>query len=154
MTSAVLSVVGTAAAGSGIKIVAALLQNFFDSALEARKIQHAIRMAELGKEIQAYESQNSNPYTNTTRRWLAFGLCFTLCTIALICTVFPDVPLWTLPVSASQPTEYSILFGLFSWRGKTPSVEAIYITTGSMAVHFVYATTMFLGYYFTPIGKK
>lgn len=154
MLATATSVIGTAAAGSAIKIIAGLLQNLSDAAAEKRKVEHEQSMARMGVEIKAYELQTRDNHTNVTRRYLAFGVCFTLCLIATFCTVFPDVPLWTMPISPDQPTRYSILFGLFEWQGKTPRVEAIYITTGSMAVHFVYAATMYLGFYFTPIGKK
>ncbi len=154
MFASAISVIGSAAAGSAIKIVAGLLQNWFDAAAERRKAKHMRQMAKRKVDLQSYELQTNNPHVNHTRRRLAYGVCFTLCSIAAYCTAFPDIVFFTLPVSPGEPTEYSILFGLIEWKGKTPTVETIVITTGTMAYQFVHAAIMYLGFYFTPIGKK
>lgn len=153
MLPSATSVIASAASGSIIKIVAGLLQNMSDAAAERRSVQHEQRMAELGKEIKAYEVQVSNPHTSVTRRWLAFGVCLTLCSIAAFCTVFPDVIFWTVPPSSGEAERYSVLFGLIEWS-KSPKLETLILTSGSMAYLFVHASIMYLGFYFTPIGKK
>lgn len=147
-------VIASAASGSVIKIASALLQNWFTGSLEKRRIEHEQRMAERNLSIKAYEIQTGNNYTNHTRRNLAYGVCVSLCSIGLYCTAFPDIVFFTLPIAPNEPTRYSILFGFFEWSGRTPSVDQIVITTGSMAYQFVHAAIMYLGFYFTPIGNK
>ena len=154
MFESAFSVIGSAASGSAIKIAAGLFQNWFDSAAEKRQAEHEREMARYDINIRDYEVRTANPYTNHTRRRLAYGVCFTLCAIAAYCTLFPDIVFFATPISPSEPQSYSILFGLFEWSGRTPSVEAVVITSGEMAYKFVHAAIMYLGFYFTPIGKK
>ena len=153
MLGAATSLVGSAAAGSAIKIVAGLLQNWSDAKQRREELEHERWMDKQGMAIQAHKALEGSSYTKTTRRILALSVCWTFCIIAAFCTVFPDIYILVLPATQPEPTTHSFLFGLYQYQTAT-RMEPVYITTGTMAYAAIHFCGMVLGYYFTPIGKK
>ncbi len=144
---------GSAGFGSALKgifgAIADSRENSFKLAL-AEKLRDNENAIAFQKALLG-ETENVSLFVRGTRRILALLCVSTLCAIALLCTIYPTVPLITLSnLEGTGTTE--ILWGLFSFPAKqTPVV----VTTGHIALfEAVVVFPMILGFYFTPGGKS
>jgi len=138
----------------------AVLKGIFGSIADSRENSYKLALAEkLRDNENAIEfqkallgnSEESSLFVRGTRRILALMCVTTLCSTALLCTIYPSVPIVTFSnLEGTGTTE--ILWGIINFPAKqTPMV----VTTGHIALfQAVVVFPMILGFYFTPGGKR
>ena len=151
-----LTMIFTAGGSAGFGSV---LKGVFGGIADARENKFKLELASRIKDHEnAIEFQKTllgnsedSKYVRHTRRILALVCVFTLCAIALLCTIYPSVPLVTL-TNLSGEAERSFLFGLVTLPAKQAPMV---VTTGHIAVfEAIVVFPMIIGFYFTPGGRR
>jgi hypothetical protein len=145
--------------GGGSATLGSLLKGVFGGIADSREQKHQRKMAyalrdnenaiKFQKELMG--NAEDSKYVRATRRMLALICVSTLCAIALLCTIYPTVPLVTLSNIDGTGTR-DFLWGFISLPARqTPMV----VTTGHIALfEAVVVFPMILGFYFTPGGRR
>ena len=156
LLATMITAVGPAGIGSALKMIASALDRRAERALEKQKQEtiNALKNRELDIEwakIMFGSNPEHQAYSRGTRRILAVGGMLTLAAIAIICTIYPSVPLVTF-VPPEHQREISLLWGFVSFPVTRDMV--VTITTGHLALMSVSIYSMVFGFYFTPGGSK
>lgn len=154
-----LPMLGSAGAGSLLKMLGGIAQEFMASRSLAQREKMALILQlnksdnEFQKAVFGGNNEDSRSALFTRRILAIIGMC-TFCTIAILATLFPSVQLVTFtPAEQAGGGEVSIFFGLLSFP-KSASVVTTVVTTGHLALMAMHALVMILAFYFTPGGRK
>ena len=147
-----LSVVGPAGMGSGLKIAAGLVDRFAAAgeAREKREILREIENAKIDNEtLNAINGTDGGGRYNR-RIALVIGMStFAVCQV--LCVLYPSALLLTFN-SPESLKGFSVLWGFFNFP--TSSDTTVTLTTGHMAIMGFQMMSMMFGFYFTPGGRK
>ena len=154
MISGISSLLASGALGAILKIGSALLEHWQENKkrnaeLEAAKFA-AYKDAKIQIGKQFYGEGDTANFTRTTRRMVAIMFVGTFCTIMLLWSWWPSVP-----IVVHQPADgsgISMLFGLLSYT--TKGDQQLTLTTGALVWAGLHPLTMILTAYFMPIGKR
>lgn len=128
------------------------ISDAMNAAQERKRLKYEL---ELRKEARL--NNQSTEYLNNPNGFAAsptyarsfWMLCFTYCACAIICFVWPDVPIHTFNPD-DEPKRYSILWGLVSWQTKTTYVYTI--STGGVGYALLHPLAFQIGTVITGIN--
>jgi hypothetical protein len=147
MTGTVISTVATGLLGAGIKLTAGLLTMW----LENKRDERAERLSLVGQQIDLLKMRPdpASPYASTTRRVLAFVMCFTFCAVVLLWAIYPHT-LILIPDQGSRGWALNLL--LFNFSRDTNLAGTV--STGAIVWAMLPFISMILMTYFTPDVSK
>lgn len=147
-----LSAVGPAGIGSGLKIFAGLIDSW-SAASETREKRELVRELEnKGVDNETLRIINGSDNGGRLNRRIAMSIgMFTFAVCEILCVCFPSAELVTFNLPENLHG-VSVLWGLASF----PSSAAItvVVTTGHLALMGFQMMSLMFGFYFTPGGRK
>jgi len=129
--------------GAVIKIIAGLLMVWRQNKQEER--HERMQLADKFHKFRAEVGPDSNSeFVSTTRRVLAFSICWTFCAICLLWAIWPGYPIVT--TGGDRGTAINLLLFNFSLNRDL----GITLTTGAIVWQLIPFMSMILMTYFTP----
>ena len=145
MITEILGLAGSGVAGSLFGILSDMMHNRSENKRQEMELRLQ-QEARLNGQSTAYiQSVISEPAFAKS----FFLLCLTYCTCAIICFLFPDVPLQTFNPD-DEPREISFLWGLFDYTMQSTKVYTI--TTGGVGYALLHPLAFQIGTVITGIN--
>ena len=147
-----LSVVGPAGMGSGLKIVAGVVDRFSASheAREKRELLRELETQKIDNETLKTINGTDNGGRFNRRVALVIGMStFAVCQI--LCVLYPSAPIVTF-TTPEQLQGLSLGWGLIVFPSGADIT--VTITTGHLALMGFQMMSMMFGFYFTPSGRR
>lgn len=151
MLTSIASLLGSAALGAIIKIVAGFVLSWIQAKQREKEFQFRkdLAFAKIRQEnARLFEAGEERASTVWTRRILGWSMCWTLCFIAVLWSIYPNVQL--VRYIPSSDIKFSIIWGLVSWS--IPGGTTIVVTTGSIVHDLLNLFALVITAYFTPGG--
>ena len=139
-------------AGSGVLgAVVGTVSDALNAAQERKRLKLELeikRTAAINRETTEYLNAKDG-FASSPVYAVCFGLlCFTYCACTVLCFLYPDISIWTFNPD-SEPSRYSILWGLFEWQYKTTHVYTI--STGGVGYGLLHPLAFQIGTVITGI---
>lgn len=139
-------------AGSGMLGAAfGTVSDALNAAQERKRLKLELeikRTAAINRETTEYLNSKDG-FTSSPVYGICFGLlCITYCACTILCFIYPDISIWTFNPD-SEPSRYSILWGLFEWQYKTNHVYTI--STGGVGYGLLHPLAFQIGTVITGI---
>ena len=148
MITEILGLAGSGALGSMVGIVSDIMQGRRETKLKEVELEIARRAKENGQTLDFLKSETGF----VTSPFYGFSfmlLCFTYCSCAIICFLWPNIPLHTFN-PGDEPRVVSVLFGPFSYTFDPTKVYTI--STGGVGYGLLHPLAFQIGTVITGIN--
>lgn len=147
MLNELLGLAGSGLAGSLFGIISDQLQASADRKKLEVELEIKRRASEAGQTFNHVQMASNKPFFS-----FSFGmLVFTYCACTIICTIFPEVIVWTFNPD-DEPKRISLFWGLVSHEWKLTKVYEV--TSGGIAYSLLHPIAFMIGTVVTGINPS